>query len=73
MPSEPACDSARPPPSELRSLAERLRGLGGSATCIVEPGVGHSFMNEAWPDRFDARAAAAGWDRASAFLRAELA
>ena len=38
----------------------------------VQPGVGHGFMNEERADRFDAAAAAQGWDAALAYLRAEL-
>ena len=56
---------------------ERLRGElrrdGRRATVDVARGVQHGFMNQTRPDRFDANAAASGWERLLAFLRAELA
>ena len=50
--------------------AAKAAGLRGSV--LVEPGVGHGFMNPSRPDRYDAAAAERGWDRMLAFLRAEL-
>lgn len=55
------------------TLRGELEAAGVRAHVRVEPGVGHAFMNHTRPERFDARAAAAGWDRMLAFLRAELA
>jgi carboxymethylenebutenolidase len=56
---------------------ERLRGdlaaRAKPASVHVQPGVHHGFMNDTRPDRFDAAAAAQGWSRLLAFLRAELA
>jgi carboxymethylenebutenolidase len=57
-------------------VAEGLRGefeaAGKRATFIVEPGVGHAFMNASRPDRYAAAAAERNWDRLLAFFRAEL-
>ncbi len=61
------------PPDAIGRLRRDLRGGGRRATVDVEPGVQHGFMNETRPDRFDAAAAARGWARLVAFLRAELA
>ena len=55
------------------ALRGELEAAGVRAHLRVEPGVGHAFMNHTRPERFDAVAAAAGWDRMIAFLRAELA
>ena len=61
----------------LAESVERLRGelraAGKRASVSIEPGVDHGFMNDTRPDRFDATAAARGWERLLAFLRAELA
>ena len=61
----------------LAESVERLRGelraAGKRADVSIEPGVDHGFMNDTRPDRFDAAAAARGWERLLAFLRAELA
>ena len=60
-----------------QDAVERLRGAlraaGRSASVEVEPDSDHGFMNDTRPDRFDAAAAARGWQRLLAFLRAELA
>jgi carboxymethylenebutenolidase len=61
------------PAESVEGLRRELRAAGKHATVSVEPGVDHGFMNDTRPDRFDAAAAAAGWDRLLAFLRAELA
>lgn len=54
-------------------VAELRRAFaGGRGTVLVQPGVGHGFMNPARPEAHDAVAAAEGWDRLLAFLRAEL-
>jgi len=57
----------------VAGLRAALRAAGKHATVAVEPGVDHGFMNDTRPDRFDAAAAARGWERLLAFLRAELA
>lgn len=57
----------------IESLGDELRAGGRRVTVLVEPDVGHAFMNPSRPDRYDAAAAARGWDRMLAFLRAELA
>jgi len=57
----------------IARLERDLRAAGKRASVLVQPGVHHGFMNETRPDRFDAAAAAGGWDRLLAFLRAELA
>jgi len=57
----------------IERLERDLRAGGKRASVLVQPGVHHGFMNETRPDRFDAAAAAEGWDRLLAFLRAELA
>jgi carboxymethylenebutenolidase len=56
----------------MRSLASRLQSAGARVHVRVQPGAGHDFMNEERADRFDAVAAAQGWDAALAYLRAEL-
>lgn len=57
-------------------VVERLRGefeaAGKPATFIVEPEVGHAFMNASRPDRYRAAAAERNWDRLLALFRAEL-
>ena len=60
-------------PSEaVEALRTGLAAAGKQATILVQPGVGHAFMNDSRPDRHDAAAAAEGWDRMLAFLRAKL-
>ena len=54
------------------ALRGELEAAGVRAHLRVEPGVGNAFMNHTRPESFDAVAAAAGWDRMLAFLRAEL-
>jgi carboxymethylenebutenolidase len=61
------------PPEFVEALDGELERIGGRATVRVEPGVGHAFMDDTRPDRYDAVAAAESWDRMLAFLRAELA
>jgi carboxymethylenebutenolidase len=61
------------PAEAVAALKSALETGGVRASFVVQPGVGHAFMNETRPERFDARAAAEGWDRMLAFLRAELA
>ena len=61
------------PAESVERLRRELRAAGKRASVRVEPGVDHGFMNDTRPDRFDAAAAAGGWDRLLAFLRAELA
>lgn len=61
------------PAESVEQLRRALRAPGTRASVSVEPGVDHGFMNDTRPDRFDAAAAARGWDRLLAFLRAELA
>ncbi|MBW2268861.1 MAG: dienelactone hydrolase family protein [Deltaproteobacteria bacterium] len=56
----------------VKELRRDFQAADKSATFIVEPGVGHAFMNAARPDRYAAAAAERGWDRLLAFLRAEL-
>jgi carboxymethylenebutenolidase len=58
--------------AQMRSLASCLEAAGARVHVRVQPGVGHGFMNEERADRFDAAAAAQGWDAALAYLRAEL-
>jgi carboxymethylenebutenolidase len=60
------------PAERVEELRADLAAAGVRAHLRVEPGVGHGFMNPARPERFDAHAADAGWDRMLAFLRAEL-
>jgi carboxymethylenebutenolidase len=60
------------PAESVAALKSALEAGGVRARFVVQPGVGHAFMNETRPERFDARAAAEGWDRMLAFLRAEL-
>jgi carboxymethylenebutenolidase len=61
------------PGASVDGLRRELRAGGKRAEVRVQPGVQHGFMNDTRPDRFDATAAAEGWDRLLAFLRAELA
>jgi carboxymethylenebutenolidase len=58
---------------DVRKLELLLKAAGKRAIIKTLPGVGHAFMNDARSDRYDARAAAEGWDILLAFLRAELA
>lgn len=60
------------PADAIACLREQLDTAGCRAGVLVEPDAGHAFMNEARPDRYDAAAAARGWNRMLAFLRAEL-
>jgi carboxymethylenebutenolidase len=60
------------PVEVVKRLEQKLEPLGSRATLIIQPGVGHAFMNDARPDRYDAVAAVEGWERMLAFLRAEL-
>jgi carboxymethylenebutenolidase len=57
----------------VEQLRGELRAAGKRASVSIEPGVDHGFMNDTRPDRFDAAAAARGWESLLAFLRAELA
>jgi carboxymethylenebutenolidase len=59
------------PAQAVEGLRRALRGRRTSL--LVQKGALHGFMNDTRPDRFDAAAAAEGWDRLLAFLRAELA
>ncbi len=61
------------PAESIEGLRRALRAGGKRASVLVQRGVQHGFMNETRPDRFDARAAAEGWERLLVFLRAELA
>jgi carboxymethylenebutenolidase len=56
----------------VETLRASLAAAGRQATILVQPGVGHAFMNDARPDCHDATAAAEGWDRMLALLRAKL-
>jgi carboxymethylenebutenolidase len=60
------------PSERVEELRRALAGAGVGAPRRGGGGVGHGFMNDARPERHDATAAAAGWDRMLAFLRAEL-
>ena len=57
----------------MEALRADFDAAGKRATILVQPGVGHAFMNDSRPDRHDAAAAAEGWDRMLALLRAKLA
>jgi carboxymethylenebutenolidase len=56
----------------VERLRSELRAAGKRASVLLQRGARHGFMNEMLPDRFDAAAAAEGWDQLLAFLRAEL-
>jgi carboxymethylenebutenolidase len=56
----------------VKALRAGFDAAGKQATILVQPGVGHAFMNDSRPDRHDAAAAAEGWDRMLALLRAKL-
>ncbi len=58
---------------EIRGLELSLRAHSPRSTLRCYAGVGHAFMNESRPDRYDARAAADAWQALLAFLRTELA
>jgi carboxymethylenebutenolidase len=58
---------------DRRRLEISLEARGRGHHFRVQPGVRHGYMSDARPDRYDPAAAAAGWDAALAFLRAELA
>jgi carboxymethylenebutenolidase len=57
----------------VKALRAGFDAAGKQATILVQPGVGHAFMNDSRPDCHDAAAAAEGWDRMLALLRAKLA
>ena len=61
------------PAASIDGLRRDLRAGGKRADVLVQRGARHGFMNDTRPDRFDATAAAEGWRRLLAFLRAELA
>ena len=54
------------------ALRAGFDAAGKQATILVQPDVGHAFMNDSRPDCHDAVAAAEGWDRMLALLRANL-
>jgi len=56
----------------VEALRTGLAAAGKQASVLVQPGVGHAFMNDSRPDCHDAAAAAEGWDRMLALLRAKL-
>ncbi len=56
----------------VAELEGRLEDAGVRADCHRFPAVGHGFMNEDRPDRYDASAALRAWDLIASFLRAEL-
>jgi len=58
--------------ARMRGLATRLESAGARVHVRVQPGAGHGFMDEERADRFDAVAAAEGWNAALAYLRSEL-
>lgn len=58
--------------ADVEQLERALGAHGDGSVVRVQPGVGHGFMNEARPERYDAAAAAENWDALLAFLRAEL-
>jgi carboxymethylenebutenolidase len=57
----------------VEALRADFDAAGKQVTILVQPDVGHAFMNDSRPDRHDAAAAAEGWDRMLALLRAKLA
>ena len=59
-------------PDRVEALRRALAAAGVRASLHVEPAAGHGFMNDARPDRHSGPAAAEGWRRLLAFLRAEL-
>ena len=61
------------PAEAVEALRRDLRAAGKRADLRVTPGVHHAYMNATSPDRFDATAAAEGWERLLAHFRAELA
>jgi carboxymethylenebutenolidase len=58
--------------ADVQKLELLLHTAGKRAVIRTLPGAGHAFMNDSRPDRYDARAAAEGWDLLLAFLRSEL-
>jgi len=60
------------PRQEVDGLRTKLAALGKRATVHVVEGVGHAFLNETRPERFNARAASEIWPEILNFLRAEL-
>jgi carboxymethylenebutenolidase len=57
----------------VRSLEADLQRAGVRASIQIRAGVRHGYMDDTWPDVFDAVAASEGWDALLAFFRAELA
>jgi len=84
MPSEKELEAleALEKPALLAFGAEDARVVDGRAAALgarlpgarlhVEPGAGDGYMDDRWPDRYAASAAAAGWEAAIAFLGATL-
>ena len=60
------------PSEDVERLEVALQTSGVRSRVETLPGVGHAFMNETRPDRYDPEAAARGFDMAIDFLRAEL-
>lgn len=65
-------DDAYVPAERTGELRAAFEAPGRRSAVHVEPGVTHGFMNPDRPEVHDAAAAASGWDRLLAFLRAEL-
>ncbi len=60
------------PQEKIAALEAELSAAGGVGRVQVLSDVGHGFMNEDRPDRYDAHAAAQAWELIDSFLRAEL-
>jgi carboxymethylenebutenolidase len=60
-------------PESVRALDAQLKGLGKQCEFFTYPGTEHAFTNDERPEVFVPEATALAYDRAFAFLRAQLA
>lgn len=59
-------------PEAVRELEAKLRGLGKQCEMFVYPGAQHAFTNDRRPEVYDADATRQAFERAEAFLHAQL-
>lgn len=60
------------PPATVRELERTIRDLGRPAEMFIYPGTQHAFFNDTRPEVHDPDASRLAWNRAMAFLHAEL-
>lgn len=59
-------------PDAVAALVKQVEAEGKQIEVFTYPGTHHAFFNDTRPDVFDAAASSQAWDRAVAFLRAQL-